>query len=126
MYPQLLGKSIFLNVPKVFHAIFNAVKPLLSKRTVAKMVFCPGNASASTASKACECPYIAEMLGEDIVPSFLGGKCNCPGGCIGSVPNTQTVYLNSINQEGESSMTIAAGTVQVLEIPVDKGLMIYI
>ena len=37
MYPQLLGKSIFLNIPTAFRWVFNLIKPLMSKRAVEKM-----------------------------------------------------------------------------------------
>ena len=151
LYPQMLGKSIFststsctismhlhiygckyltnhihihrssrhaVNTPRIFNFTFSLIKPLMSKRAVEKMVFCPGFAAGSDVSV---CPYLSKYMNLDTVPTFLGGKCNCPGGCIGNVPNSQTVPVNEISADGSSSMTIAARTAQTLELPVCKG-----
>jgi hypothetical protein len=44
------------------------------QRAVEKMVFCPAKGAIS------DCPYLSKYLPVDNVPTFLGGKCNCPGG----------------------------------------------
>ncbi len=52
------------------------------------------------------------------------GKCNCPGGCIGGVPNSQTTPINSVDADGAASITITARTVQTIELPVQKGFLV--
>lgn len=121
MYPQLLGKSIFLNIPTAFRWVFNLIKPLMSKRAVEKMVFCPANSSGKPIS---DCPFVSKILSIENVPTFLGGKCNCPGGCIGGIPNSQTTPINAVDADGAASITISARTVQSIELPISKGFVI--
>jgi hypothetical protein len=36
-----------------------------------------------------KCPYASKNIRVEDIPTFLGGTCNCPGGCCG-VPNELT------------------------------------
>ncbi|KDO35403.1 hypothetical protein SPRG_00253 [Saprolegnia parasitica CBS 223.65] len=116
MYPQVLGRTIFVNTPAIFSFCFRLVKPLMSARAVAKMVFCPGGKQLS------DCPYVAKYLRLSDLPTFLGGQCTCDGGgCIGGIPNSQTTPLTSVDDDGLASMTVAARSVQSLDIAIKKG-----
>lgn len=113
MYPQLIGRSIIVNTPSYFSWLFRFIKPLLSEETLAKVVLCPGGSSVA------DCPYLSKYLVLSDLPSFLGGDCTCDGkGCIGDIPNTQTV---SFNDNGLTSLTIGIRSTQTIDIPVKSG-----
>ncbi|KAG9401143.1 hypothetical protein AC1031_009898 [Aphanomyces cochlioides] len=119
MYPQLLGRSVFLNTPSVFPWIFKLMKPLMSARSVEKMCFCPGGTDASV------CPFVSSYLGLENLPTFLGGSCTCGNGCcIGSVPNSQTVPISAVDADGLTSVTLAARSSQTIDVPVGKGMVV--
>ena len=120
LFPQLLGATVFINVPRFLYWSINLIKPLMSKRAVEKMAFCPGNV-VSTKS-ITECPYLTKNLALEDVPSFLGGKCNCPGGCIAGVPNSQPAPINEIDANGLASITVPARSILPIEFPVIKGM----
>lgn len=117
LFPQLLGKSIILNMPFFFKTVMSVVKPLMSKRAVEKMVFCNGGSSGQPIT---ECPFLSSFLDVADVPTFLGGKCNCSGGCIPGTPNSQTTPINSISSDGKISITVAARSSQTVALPVAK------
>ncbi|ETW05449.1 hypothetical protein, variant [Aphanomyces invadans] len=120
MFPQLLGRTIFINVPQVFQWVFRLIKPLMSHRTVAKMVICPG---ASSGQSLAACPFTQHHLGVDNIPTFLGGTCRCNGGCcIGGVPNSQTTPINSVDADGLASISLSARTTQSLDYPVGADM----
>ncbi|EQC42165.1 hypothetical protein SDRG_01005 [Saprolegnia diclina VS20] len=119
MYPQLLGRTIFVNTPAVFSWVFKLLKPLLSERTVAKMVICPGGKQLS------DCPYVANYLNLSDLPTFLGGQCMCDGrGCIGGLPNSQTTPLTGVNDDGLASMTLAPRSTQTIERSIASGCVL--
>lgn len=118
LFPQLQGSTIMVNVPPFFMFGFNLLKPLMSKRALEKVVFCPGKNSGKPISA---CPYLSNYLNIDNVPTFLGGNCNCPGGCIGNVPNSQTLPLSGITTEGLSKQVISARKNERIEFPIIRG-----
>ncbi|KDO35404.1 hypothetical protein SPRG_00254 [Saprolegnia parasitica CBS 223.65] len=116
MYPQLLGRTIFVNTPAIFSWVFKLLKPLLSERTIAKMVICPGGKQLS------DCPYVSTYLKLSDLPTFLGGQCTCDGrGCIGGIPNSQTTPLTSVDDDGLASMTLAPRSTQSIERSIATG-----
>lgn len=69
--PELMGKMFIINAPMMFSVIWRIVKVFLHERTRAKISIIRG-------------PGIAEMLeviDAESLPEFLGGKCECEGGC---------------------------------------------
>ena len=116
LFPQLLGRTIFINTPSYFYWTFALIKPLMSARAVEKMVFCPAKGDIAA------CPYLSRNLDLDKVPTFLGGSCNCVGGCIGGVPNSQTSPINQIDGDGMSSMTVSARSSETIDFVVAQGL----
>ncbi|EGF81563.1 hypothetical protein BATDEDRAFT_4327, partial [Batrachochytrium dendrobatidis JAM81] len=70
-YPETLGRMYIINAPTLFTTIWGIIKSMLDENTVAKISVIGSN--------------YAKTLLEDIepenLPKFLGGDCNCPGGC---------------------------------------------
>ncbi|OQR84685.1 hypothetical protein ACHHYP_13093 [Achlya hypogyna] len=119
MYPQLLGRTVFVNTPAIFTWCLKLIKPLMSEKSVAKMVFCPGG------KRLGDCPFVSMYLPLPDLPSFLGGACTCGGrGCIGGIPNSQTTPVNAIDDDGLASMTVAARSVQSLDVALTKGCVL--
>ncbi|KAI9333611.1 CRAL-TRIO domain-containing protein [Obelidium mucronatum] len=119
MFPQLLGRFIMMNAPSPLVWVVNSIlKPFLSKKTVEKIVFCPGKMSGKSITA---CPYLSQYLSLENVPSFLGGNCNCKGGCIGGVPNSQTSPNTGVSESGMVSIHVAARSEETVEIPLIKG-----
>ncbi|KAJ3411186.1 hypothetical protein HDV05_002614 [Chytridiales sp. JEL 0842] len=123
LFPQLLGVSVFVNVPSYMRWGFKALTPLMSPRAVAKMRFCPGNVHTNKPFSAC--PYLSKTFDENDIPTFLGGKCSCPNGCVGGVPNTQTFAIDEIDENGLMSLTVSARHVQTVDMPLTKGMKVH-
>ena len=90
MYPQLLDKVVILNAPKVFNVIFNLIKPLVSNRTVDKLLVCKGD---SLKDDLNDCPFLFKFIRLEDLPTFLGGKCTCVNGCIGNISNRYIYFF---------------------------------
>ena len=121
LFPQLLGKSIFINVPTYILWTINLIKPLMSKRAVEKMTFCPALQSGKDLSA---CPFVSKFIKAEDVPTFLGGKCQCTDGCIGGIPNSQTTPVSGITSDGYTKMDIPSRSEQTLEFPVAKDVTV--
>lgn len=63
-YPETLGKTLIINAPAVFRAIWSVVKPMLDPRTQAKIEVCPSN----------YLPVLTKWVDLDSIPTYLGGK----------------------------------------------------
>ncbi len=63
-YPETLGKTLIINAPRVFRAIWSIVKPMLDPRTQSKIEVCPGDFL----------PVLKEWVDVENIPSYLGGK----------------------------------------------------
>ena len=37
--------------------------------------------------KLMECPWASKYMRPEDMPTFVGGTCECEGGCVGDVPN---------------------------------------
>ncbi|KAI8615275.1 hypothetical protein BC830DRAFT_311178 [Chytriomyces sp. MP71] len=119
MFPQLLGKTVYCNAPSWMAWTFNTVvKPLISKKTAEKSVFCPGNVSGKPFG---DCPFLARYMMAESLPTFLGGKCECPGGCIGGIPNSQTTPVTDVSDDGAISLNISSRNTEVASFPVLAG-----
>lgn len=71
-YPERLGKLYIINAPWGFSSAFSFVKKFLDPVTVAKIHILGGG-------------YLPELLKQipaENLPKFLGGECDCPGGCM--------------------------------------------
>jgi len=70
-YPERLGKLYIINAPWGFSSVFNVVKGFLDPVTVSKI-----HVLGSSYHKE----LLAQVPKENL-PKFLGGTCECPGGC---------------------------------------------
>lgn len=121
IFPQLLQAVVILNAPSIVRGMMYLARPFFSKGLLEKIQFCgSGSTSSDTAPKDAiqACPVVTRLLAMDAVPSFLGGQCNCPGGCICS-PNSQRVPTPPLEADGRRQMTVAARAVVplVFDVP---------
>eukprot|EP01134_Creolimax_fragrantissima_P000927 CFRG0927T1 len=91
VHPQLMDKGVMINVNKVVQMLFSLLKMVMPRKTVAKMTIC--GASDTRTQNISLCPWVRENIEIVNVPTFLGGKCECPGGCVRGVPNDLTKHL---------------------------------
>ena len=73
-YPEYLGKMFIVNAPTAFKATWAMIKPWLDKRTQKKIEVHGGHFSSK----------LLELVDSENLPEFLGGSCNCLGGCENS------------------------------------------
>ena len=76
-YPEMLGKMTIVNVGLFFRAIWSMVKGFIDPKTQAKI----------NLLKSSYKDDLLELVDEDKLPSFFGGKCTCDNfvyGCLGS------------------------------------------
>ncbi|KAF0699239.1 Aste57867_10204 [Aphanomyces stellatus] len=122
MYPQLLGRTVLFNCPRAFGLVFRLVKRLLSQRSVARIVVCPGPSSGKPVTA---CPYVTHAIDLQAIPTFLGGDCTCEDGCcIGGIPNAQLLPTYGVDADGFISMKIGARAHETIEVPVGKGMYV--
>eukprot|EP00842_Homolaphlyctis_polyrhiza_P006130 jgi/Hompol1/6518/HPOL_005006-RA len=96
-YPEMLGKMYIINAPMLFTAVWSMVSPLLDEVTVKKI-----NILGSSYKAA-----LLESIDDENIPDYLGGKCQCPGGCMfsdlgpwndGSVPGYPKAEFEKVGQ----------------------------
>ncbi|KAH9301993.1 hypothetical protein KI387_013576 [Taxus chinensis] len=73
-YPEYLGKMVIINAPTTFKAIWSVIKSWLDKRTQKKIEVHGSNYAHR----------LYELVDHKNLPEFLGGSCQCPGGCENS------------------------------------------
>ena len=84
IYPQLVETTVMVNTPGWFKWVFAFIKLFLSKRTLEKFKACRGDIENGDIQK---CPYIQSHIAVMNTPSYLGGKCECEGGCVPGLSN---------------------------------------
>ena len=112
LFPQLLQAVVILNAPSIVRGMMSLARPFFSQRLLEKIHFCgSGSTSSHTAPKDAiqACPIVSRLLAVDAVPSFLGGQCNCPGGCV-CAPNSQRIPTPPLEADGKRRMTVGART----------------
>lgn len=63
-YPETLGKTLIINAPVVFRAIWAVVKPMLDPRTQAKIEVCPPDYMK----------VLSRWVDPENIPAYLGGN----------------------------------------------------
>jgi hypothetical protein len=91
VFPQLIETNAMVNTPSWFNWIFAIVRLFLSKRTLDKIKRCGGDAKNGDIR---DCPFVRRYLSPESVPSYLGGGCECPRGCVPGTPNRVTHPLS--------------------------------
>jgi hypothetical protein len=74
-YPEMLGTMFLVNTTFLFSACWTIVKGFIDEKTRKKI-----HVEKSSYQKK-----LLELVDEENLPSFLGGKCTCPdieGGCL--------------------------------------------
>ncbi|KAK4705926.1 hypothetical protein P7C70_g273, partial [Phenoliferia sp. Uapishka_3] len=70
-YPESMGKFYIINAPWAFSGVWNLIKGWLDEATVAKIFILSSDYKKQ----------LLQQIPADSLPAFLGGTCNCPGGC---------------------------------------------
>ena len=73
-YPETMGATYVVNAPWVFTAVWRVVRAFLDEGVTAKVHILGEGAPTRDALLAA--------VDADQLPSFLGGTCRCPGGCV--------------------------------------------
>jgi hypothetical protein len=73
-YPEILGKMFIVNSPTLFSMAWKVIKPWIDERTQKKITI-----EGSKFQKK-----LLELVDAQNLPDFLGGTCNCTGGCLSS------------------------------------------
>ena len=71
-YPETMGVSFILNAPMLFKGVWAVIKGFLDEKTRAKIKIL-GTDYLDT---------VLEYVDIDNLPKFLGGNCECEGGCL--------------------------------------------
>jgi hypothetical protein len=80
LYPQLLDKVIIINAPWFFKQLWKMATMVLSESLTSKVGMCTGTIEPG---KLSECPWASKHLRPEDMPTFVGGTCSCPDGCVG-------------------------------------------
>jgi len=72
-YPEGMHRLFAINCPKMIMFAYNIVKGSLDKRIQSKIVFCNPEQTTET---------LLQVIDAKHLPKFLGGECECEGGCI--------------------------------------------
>lgn len=117
LYPQLLQAIVILNAPSLVRGMLHVAKPFFTQRLLEKIHFCGNTQGQNLAQDAIyECPVATRLATIDTIPTYLGGACNCPGGCVNR-PNSQRQPLPPKDEDGWQ--TIAVGGRTLLPVPFD-------
>jgi len=104
-YPEMLGRVYLVNSPWVFKFVWKIVKPWLNEQTLSKVVICGDDYQQ----------VLLRNIDSKNLPKYLGGECECSGGCVELVDPE-----NSFTKE-----VIKAGASRTVECKVeDKGTIV--
>lgn len=71
-YPEILGRMFIVNAPMLFSGAWSTIKGFLDEKTRNKI--------SIVGSKFT--PQLLECIDPANLPTFLGGTCDCPQGCL--------------------------------------------
>ncbi|KAF8819185.1 putative SEC14-like protein 5 [Cardiosporidium cionae] len=87
LHPQLVAKTILLNAPPLLRLVIDMVKKFgVSRRAMEKIWICKNQGSPSNDLS----DVVTAIIDPNNIPSFLGGLCRCPFGCIPGTENDST------------------------------------
>ncbi|CBZ36864.1 hypothetical protein, conserved [Leishmania donovani] len=122
-FPELMHHVYVTNCTNAVSLSYLMLRGILSRATREKVTFC---SKSNTAATLCEC------IRSDLVPQELGGKCQCPGGCISSMDATpddvHSATLSRSFGDAPSSVTTQCGdtcTEQVTQRLGGEGLFFH-
>ena len=73
-YPETMHSCYFVNTPMAFTIVWSIIKGWIDEKTRNKMKFLGANFKNE----------LLEVIDAHQLPKFLGGTCECPGGCTNS------------------------------------------
>jgi hypothetical protein len=83
-FPEGLHKAYIVNAPTIITAFWAVVKLWLEPNQIKKVIFL----------KPHETPAgLKEAIDDEHLPSFLGGSCECPGGCLAPAADLDSMPL---------------------------------
>eukprot|EP00994_Dinema_validum_P001428 NODE_1288_length_1021_cov_111.407407_g989_i0.p1 GENE.NODE_1288_length_1021_cov_111.407407_g989_i0~~NODE_1288_length_1021_cov_111.407407_g989_i0.p1 ORF type:complete len:305 (+),score=40.15 NODE_1288_length_1021_cov_111.407407_g989_i0:71-985(+) len=81
-YPENLRKAVVVNSPSIMSVVWRVVRPWLDPRTASKVKM-HGSKYQNE---------LLELIDAEHLPKFLGGTCECVGGCV---PEIEAERLNN-------------------------------
>lgn len=93
-YPECLGNCYVINAPMMVYGAWSLVKGFMDEKTRSKIEILGKD----------YLPTLAEHMDIDELPKFLGGKCECEGGCMMRQPGPWDDYElvdRQIRRKGE-------------------------
>jgi hypothetical protein len=110
VYPQLLQAFVMLNAPGFVRGMMTVARPFFSKRMLEKCMFCKAKATADMpAGAVAGCPIATRLLPAVDIPTFCGGECNCPGGCVAGFSNAQRQPLPTVTDASGLRQLVVRG-----------------
>ncbi|XP_072990143.1 phosphatidylinositol/phosphatidylcholine transfer protein SFH12-like isoform X2 [Typha latifolia] len=100
-YPETLCRMFIINAGQGFRLLWNTVKSFLDPKTTAKIHVLSNKYQSK----------LLEVIDASELPEFLGGTCNCEGGCLHSDkgpwkdPEILKMVQNGVGRCGKPNMT---------------------
>lgn len=85
-YPEVMGKTVIVNAPRIFSVTWSAIKPSLDSSVVDRIEIV-GQDPEKVRSR------LLELVEPDQLPTFLGGRSQCSLGCGGEGPWSDPAVL---------------------------------
>jgi len=104
-YPEMLGNLYIVNAPWVFNMIWKIVKPWLNDQTLSKIKILGSNYKE----------VLLNAIDAENLPKFLGGKCECEGGCVAMKHPDADMTKIEIKSKGSETIKV--------EVPEGKSIV---
>lgn len=98
-YPQLMRQLIIFNSPSMVRGLLALARPFFPAKLIEKLKFCKGQDTHLTTAAIAGCPFATRVIDLESIPTFLGGQCNCSGGCVGH-PNSMRAAAPRLGPDG--------------------------
>lgn len=102
--PQLLGKTVMINLNFAFRTLYKLLKPLLSRRNLEKHSFCPAAGTTKPTSDINQCPFVRRMNAVGKIPTILGGTLETPLQLQAPADRPNSITSHKVN--GSSRVTL--------------------
>ncbi|KAK7199729.1 CRAL/TRIO domain containing protein [Novymonas esmeraldas] len=103
VFADFIHRIVAVNCPPMVRFAYSLLKSALNEGVQEKVTFVsPENTTAALDS----------VVGLERVPAFLGGRCNCPGGCIASYNPSAAFTAEEFGGEGDlitENITVGPG-----------------
>eukprot|EP00758_Cryptobia_borreli_P013971 Tbor_TRINITY_DN5884_c1_g1::TRINITY_DN5884_c1_g1_i1::g.7158::m.7158 len=111
-YPEGMHRLFAVNCPSMIVFAFNLVKGFLDTRIQEKIHF----------SYKGECrDVLLQVIDEDKLPVFLGGTCQCEGGCVGHTDDGTDPAEESHEEIETEEVTITHGKTETRVFDLEEG-----